>query len=125
MAQIVQRTRPNFPTGRASSSASRSNATIPLLESVRLLYKVVSQIARNFGGLILFYLVFNDKLGQEGTIHASRHIMPPRNRKKRPRFVFETHCIVKARGFVYVCSKTQNPSRPVVNPPRRAKPQAR
>src|ERR1019366_4312294 len=68
--------------------------------------------------------MLDDKFCKERTIHAPRHIVPCRNREKRPRIVVKAHRIVKACGVGYVLAITHHAFRAVVKPPRRAKPQA-
>src|SRR5258708_11726551 len=66
-----------------------------------------------------------DQLAEKSAIHATRHIVPPRNREKGSGIVVETYSIVEARRLRDVLTKTHHALRTVVKPPRRSQSQAR
>ena len=64
---------------------------------VRLLDQAVGQVVRHFEGLVFVEPMFGDQPGQEGAIHAPRHIVPRGNGEEGARVVVEADGVVEAR----------------------------
>src|SRR5664279_2693696 len=66
------------------------------LQFVRLPHQVHSQILHHFERLGLIQPMLCDQPCQERAINSTRHIMPRRNRQKRPSIVVKPNRVVEA-----------------------------
>src|SRR5689334_25346752 len=69
--------------------------------------------------------MFNNQSRKEGTINSARHIVPCRNREKRPSVIIEPDSVIKASGLCRLLTKTHHAFGAVVEPPRGPQPQTR
>src|SRR6202161_365668 len=92
-----------------------------LLQPIGFFDQAVCQILRHDGSFILIETVFDDQLGEEGTIHAPRHVVARRDREKGARVVVKPDSVIEAGCFRNVFAITQHALRAVVKPPGWAK----
>ena len=113
--QVLAKMRANLNARQATIRYSRyAFLTSPTVNS-----------SRQFHCLILINAMFGHQLRQESRIDAPGHIVPRRNRQKRPRVVIESHRVVEARRLRRLLAESAHPFRAVVEPPWRAQFQAR
>src|SRR5882762_10891632 len=99
MAQTVQRTCPSRGSVGDMPGAGllRTFASAMLfLQPVSLLHQPVCEILRDFKSLVFVQPMLDDQFREESAVHAPRHVVPSRNRKKGSRVVIKSYGIVEA-----------------------------